>query len=148
MAKSLVEYVEPVAHRRELVLLMKKRDLEPLTESEWRVMRIVWQLESCTAREVYILAGEKFGWAPTTVKTFLSLLVEKGYLSTRRTANRYIYKPKRTVLQSLYQAADSLLEKTLAGSEAPLVAYLVKNSKLSKDEIESLRELLDTFEND
>ena len=127
---------------------MNKRDLNPLTESEWRVMKIVWQLENCTAREVYTLAGEKFGWAPTTVKTFLSLLVDKGYLSTRRKGNRYLYKPKRTVLQSLYQAADSLLEKTLAGSEAPLVAYLVKKSKLSKDEIASLRAVLDDVSND
>ena len=122
---------------------MKKNNLESLTEAEWRVMKIVWQLEKCTARQVYTIAGEEYGWAPTTVKTFLSLLVDKGYLSTKRAGNRYIYRPRRTVLQSLYQAADSLLEKTLAGSEAPLVAYLVKKSRLSKDDIEALRAVLD-----
>ena len=120
-----------------------KRNLEPLTESEWRVMKIVWELERCTAREVYTIAGEEYGWAPTTAKTFLSLLVDKGYLSTKRTGNRFLYTPKRTILQSLYQAADSLLEKTLDGSEAPLVAYLVKKCRLSKEDIQSLRELLD-----
>lgn len=125
-----------------------KQNLEPLTESEWRVMKIVWKLESATAREIYTVAGAECGWAATTVKTYLGILVDKGYLRTRKSGNRYIYRPKKTILQSLYQAADSLLDKTLAGSEAPLVAYLVKKSQLSSEEIQSLRDLLDDVSED
>ena len=33
-----------------------------LTDAEWKVMRIVWQLKTCAARDVYELAGERYGW--------------------------------------------------------------------------------------
>ncbi len=117
-----------------------------LTDAEWKVMRIVWQLKSCAARDVYELAGEEFGWKPTTVKTYLSLLVNKGYLSTTRVGNSYLYRPKRSLLHSLQRAADSLLEKTLDGSDGPLLAYMLKKSRLSEKEIAELRELLDESE--
>ena len=82
-------------------------------------MQIVWRLKSCAAREVYVVAGEEFGWAPTTVKTYLSLLVEKGQLTTTRVGNSFLYKPKTSLLKSLRQAADSLMEKTLSGTGGP-----------------------------
>lgn len=126
--------------------MAKVKNLDQLTEAEWRVMRIVWELETCSARDVYTIAMEKYGWARTTVKSFLSLLVDKGYLSTRQEGNRYIYKPRRSLLQSLYQAADSLLDKTMDGSEGSLVAYMVKQSRMNEKELNALRDLIDSVE--
>ncbi|HEX9793305.1 MAG TPA: BlaI/MecI/CopY family transcriptional regulator [Planctomycetota bacterium] len=37
-----------------------------LTRAEWKVMRIVWQLGACSARQVYTAAGEEHGWAAST----------------------------------------------------------------------------------
>lgn len=119
------------------------RQPKDLTDSEWKVMRIVWELKSCAARDVYEIAGKRHAWAPTTVKTYLSLLVEKGYLSTTRVGNSYLYKPKRGLLNALQRAADVLLEKTLDGTDGPLLSYMLKKSKLSQSEIEELRQLLD-----
>ena len=117
-----------------------------LTDAEWKVMRIVWELKSCAARDVYNIAGEVHDWAPTTVKKHLSNLVAKGFLSTTRVGNSFLYKPKRPVLQTLKHAADALLEKTLKGTDGPLLAYMLKKSNLTAKEIAELRELLDTAE--
>src|SRR5687768_3066278 len=106
------------------LLHMPRRSFS-LTPNEWKVMQIVWRLKSCAAREVYSAAGEEFGWAPTTVKTYLSLLVEKGHLTTTRVGNSFLYKPKNSLLKSLRQAADSLMEKTLSGTGGPLLAYMI-----------------------
>lgn len=105
-------------------------------------MQIVWDLKSCAAREVYEIAGEKYGWAPTTVKTYLSLLVEKGRLSARRVGNSFLYKPKTGVLQSLQRAADGLLDKMLGDNHGPLLAYMIKKSQFSADDIAELRRAL------
>ncbi len=35
---------------------------EPLTTAEWKVMKIVWRLKACAARDVYEEAGRDFGW--------------------------------------------------------------------------------------
>jgi BlaI family penicillinase repressor len=125
---------------------MASKNADPLTPAEWKVMRIVWALESCASRDVYEEAGERYGWSPSTTKTHLRRLVDKGYLSTTRVGNSFLYRPASSAIRSLQRAADRLLENTLDGTKAPLLAYMVKKSRLSADELDALRELLDAYE--
>jgi predicted transcriptional regulator len=113
-----------------------------LTPNEWKIMQIVWRLKTCAARDVYSVAGDEHGWAPTTVKTYLSLLVEKGHLTATRVGNSFLYKPKASLLKSLRQAADNLLEKALTGTGGPLLAYMIGKSQLTAAEIDDLRRVL------
>jgi BlaI family penicillinase repressor len=122
---------------------MHPRTPEPLSHSEWKVMKIVWQRESCAARDVYQKAGRQHGWAPTTVKTMLRRLVAKGYLSTTRIGNSFLYRPTRPAIRALVCAADVLLENATQGTVAPLLAHMVKKSNLSAKELAELRQLLD-----
>ncbi len=115
---------------------------DPLTRAEWKVMRIVWQLKSCAARDVYQKAGDLYGWSASTVKTHLRRLVDKGFLSTTRVGNSFLYKPTKPALRFLYHDADRLLENALEGTTGPLLAYMVKKSKLTADELAELRALL------
>lgn len=121
---------------------MKKTGKPDLTPNEWRVMQIVWELKSCSARDVYQIAGERFGWAPSTAKTYLSLLVEKGRLSARRVGNSFLYTPKTGLLQSLRAAADGLLDKMTGDHHGPLLAYMIQKSRFTPDQIAELRRLL------
>jgi predicted transcriptional regulator len=77
------------------------------------------------------------------VKTYLALLVQKRHLKTARVGNSFLYEPRLTLWQSLRSAADRLLEKTLAGSEGPLLTYLIQNARLDDKEIAELRATLD-----
>lgn len=120
-----------------------KSKLAPLTEAEWRIMKIVWGLGDCSAREVYTTAGKQHGLAPTTVKTFLSILVDKGYLSTKRTGNRFIYKSKRSHIQSLKHSTDVLLEKADAENIGATLAHAIKKSRLTKADISEVKKALD-----
>ena len=122
---------------------MPRRTSNPLTQAEWKIMKIVWQLKSCAARDVYRVAGEVHGWSPSTVKTLLRRLVEKGYLTTTQVGNSFLYRPARSALKSLYGAADALLDNALDGTTGPLLAYMVKESNLSDEEIEQLQALLE-----
>ena len=56
---------------------------DPLTPAEWKIMKIVWEKKSCAARDVYTVASREHDWTPSTTKTFLRRLTEKGYLKTR-----------------------------------------------------------------
>jgi predicted transcriptional regulator len=122
---------------------MSDESSEPLTAAEWKVMRIVWRREGCAARDVYEEAGRAHGWAPTTAKTVLRRLVDKGYLTTTRVGNSFLYRPARSALKSLYDAVDGLLANALEGTSGPLISYLVKRSQLSAEELGRLRALLD-----
>ncbi len=122
---------------------MSGKTLVALTPAEWKVMKIVWEKKSCAARDVYQVAGKAHGWVPSTTKTILSHLAEKGYLKTTRVGNSFLYRPARTALKSLFRAADTLLDNALEGTVGPLLAYMVKKGELSAEELEQLRSLVD-----
>ena len=127
---------------------MPREAPDPLTAAEWKVMKIVWRRKSCAARDAYEEAGQLYGWAPTTTKTLLRRLVDKGYLGATQVGTSYLYKPARPAWDSLAGAADNLLNNTLEGLDGRLLAYMVKKSRLTPDDLTQLRALLDQHRGD
>src|SRR5262249_20808271 len=95
---------------------MSRETPEALTPAEWKVMRIVWQHKTCAARDVAAAPGHAEGGAPSTVKTLLRRLVDKGYLTVTQVGNSFLYRPTRPALKSLFGAADVLLANALEGT--------------------------------
>jgi BlaI family transcriptional regulator, penicillinase repressor len=123
---------------------MRPKDVPgSLAPSEWKVMKIVWRRKGCAARDVCEEAGRLHGWSASTVKTILRRLVEKGHLTTTQVGNSFLYRPARPALKSVLGAADALLENVLDGMTGPLLAHMVKKSKLSPGELAELKALLD-----
>ncbi len=124
---------------------MSHEALEPLTAAEWKVMKIVWRRKSCAARDVYEEAGVEHDWAPSTTKTLLRRLIDKGYLTATAVGTSFLYRPVRPAWKSLAGAADSLLDKTLEGLDGKLLAYMVQRSRLTSDDLAQLRSLLEHY---
>ena len=115
----------------------------PLSRAEWKVMKIVWARRRAAARDVVLDASARHEWSPSTVKTLLKRLVDKGHLKATRVGNSFLYEPVESALPSLQRAADSLLEHAVDGLAGPLLVHLVKRSRLGAEEIAELRALLD-----
>jgi len=118
----------------------EQKDLSP---AEWKVMKIVWEQREGAARDIYSVAGERYGWAVATVKTLLRRLVDKGYLHTKRVGNSYLYRPRRSAVTTLSAAAETLLGYAVDGAVGPVLMTMVKKGRLSPGEIAELRRLLD-----
>lgn len=116
---------------------------EPLTPAEWKVMKVVWRHKECAARDVYEETRRDYDWAPSTAKSVLRRLVDKGCLTTTQVGNCYVYRPAASALQALLGAADALLDSVLEGTTGVVLSHLVRNSRLSADELDDLRALLD-----
>ena len=116
-----------------------------LSQAEWKVMKIVWEQGEGASRDIYSVAGERYGWAIATVKTLLRRLVDKGYLDTKQIGNSYLYRPNRSAVTTLSGAAETLLSYAIEGSIGPVLMNMVKKSQLSSGEISELRQLLDTM---
>lgn len=116
------------------------------TPAEWKILRIVHELEACAARDVVAVAAEGFGWSTSTIKTLLRRLVDKGHLETQRVGNSFLYSPTSSALKLLCREADGLLANAVKDAVGPLLSYMVKQSKLSKSDLDDLRALLDEKE--
>jgi BlaI family transcriptional regulator, penicillinase repressor len=123
--------------------MSEDHEQKDLSAAEWKVMKIVWDLQKGMAREVYTVAGEKHGWAPATVKTLLKRLVDKGYLATTTVGNGFVYRPAQSALAILRNAADTLLEHTTRTATGPLLAHMVESCPLGEDDLDALQKLIE-----
>lgn len=116
-----------------------------LTPAEWKVMKVVWRhrYRGCAARDVYTETAKTEGWAPTTTKSILRRLVDKGHLIARPVGNSHLYEPAGSALKSLLAAADSLLANMLEGTTGLVITHMLEKSRLTDDELARLRQLID-----
>lgn len=122
---------------------MSSEERKDLSRAEWKVMKIVWELRKAMAREVYTIAGERHSWTPATVKTLLKRLAEKGYVSTTKVGNGFVYRPSQTALATLKSAAETLLTHAVEGVTGPLLVHMVERTSLSEEDLDSLQKLID-----
>lgn len=122
---------------------MSPEEPKDLSRAEWKVMKIVWELEKAMAREVYTIAGQRYDWTPATVKTLLKRLVDKGYVSTTPVGNGFVYRPARSALSTLRSAADALITNAVEGATGPLLAHLVERMPLNEGDLDALQKLID-----
>jgi BlaI family transcriptional regulator, penicillinase repressor len=122
---------------------MRRKSTELLTQAEWKIMKIVWEIESGSSREVIEIADKRHQWAPTTVKTLLGKLVEKGYLKTQEDGAKFIYRPSQPALQILENAADDFIEKSVEDIQGRLLCYMANKIRLSPGDVEELQAILD-----
>ena len=122
---------------------MEFAELKDLSRAEWKVMKIVWELQKAMAREVYTIAGEQYDWAPATVKTILKRLTDKGYVSATPVGNGFVYRPIPSAGAMLKSAADALLTNAVEGTTGPLLVHMVQQTSLSEEDLDSLQKLID-----
>ena len=77
-----------------------------ISESEWRVMKIVWSNSPQTLPEILDRLKET-GWSKTTIQTYLARLVKKRSIDykTSRKGDTYIIQQYQKVNASLRKAA-------------------------------------------
>ena len=104
-------------------------------------MKIVWQLETATVRDVYEALRAKRDIAYTTVMTMMRILEEKGYLTKRRVDRAYEYRPSRPRQQVIGAMLRDFVDRVFDGAAAPLLVHLARDRKLSPEERALLRRL-------
>ena len=121
---------------------MSKKDLE-LFDSEWAILRVVWRLEPCAAPTVQEeLQGEK-GWAYTTVKTMMDRMVKKGLLEVEKMRNLYLYRAAISRFEAQKREITRTVKRAFDGAFTPMMQFLVENERISPEEIQQLKELLE-----
>jgi predicted transcriptional regulator len=111
-------------------------------------MERLWSRGQGTAGDLQRELERDRGWAYSTVKTMLDRLVTKGFVKSRRVGNVYEYSPKVPRKSVVARVVDDVFDRVLDGSLAPLIDRLVESRRLSPQEIDELRDMLDRYSDD
>lgn len=123
---------------------MKKHNIS-ITESEWKVMQIIWENPPRTLKEI-VEQLECTQWSKTTIQTYLARLVKKGALTTERKGKGYLYSPLVSEQECRLFESRSFLQRIYGGSLYSMVSGFVNNGALSQDELDALKKLIDEQE--
>lgn len=105
-------------------------------------MVLVWERSTVTAGEVVDSLSQRMGWHSRTIRTLLDRLVKKGAIKATLAGKRYLYEPLLSMNACIRQESRSFLERVFGGEAAPMLLYLVRESRLSSEEIKELKRLL------
>ena len=116
-----------------------------LSSGELDLMDLLWRLGPLTLAQ----AHEKFGVDSvgyTTMQTRLNRLVDKGLATKSNRPAQYSAAIQREQVQAGH--LDQLISKLAGGSVVPLVAQLMQDRKISRDELTELKRLINEAEAD
>jgi len=114
-----------------------------ISDAEWTVMKAVWPLRAATAKEVVEKLKSGTDWKPKTIHTLLGRLVHKGALASEKPGREYIFKPLVTEQECRLEASRSFLARVFDGEIAPFLACFLDRGKLTRKEIEELKNILE-----
>jgi BlaI family penicillinase repressor len=112
-----------------------------LTGQELEIMKIVWERERATVRDVYEALLERRKVAYTTVMTMMKILEQKGFLKKSQEDRAYVYRPAQPQRQVVGAMVREFVNRVFNGSAEPLLVHLVEEHHLSPKDLEEIARL-------
>lgn len=119
-----------------------------LGDQELALLRFVSDHAPISVREAADRFGRPRGLARTTILTVMERLRKKGYLERHKEHGSFSYTPALAKTDVLRGLVHDFVEKTLAGSVTPFVAYLADSRAVSDSELEALKRLVQELDAD
>jgi len=118
-----------------------------ISESEWKVMKVVWASDRALgAYDIIQMLAHTEDWRPETVKTLLNRLVKKGALGYKKYKNLYLYFALVSEAECLRAESESFLARFFDGALEPMLAHFVEEHPLTPAQIRELKRILDRKE--
>jgi len=115
-----------------------------LANAELAVMDLLWQNDRLTARQIREqLYPDETKAQHGTVQRLLQRLEDKGYVQRDCSLSVHLFSAAISRRTYAGQQLESLADRLTAGSFAPLITHLVEARKISHDEIDRIRAILD-----
>ena len=113
-----------------------------LFDAEYRLMDLVWEHQPINSTALSKLCLEKLGWKKSTVFNLIRKLGERGILRNENATVTALVERE----QVLRQESEAVVERSFGGSLPSFVAAFLSGKRLSHQEAEDLRRLIDESE--
>lgn len=116
-----------------------------LFDSELKIMEVLWENGEATAKRIAEILGEQVGWSKTTTYTVIKKCIDKGVIGRREP--HFVCSPLITREQVREFETTELINKMYNGATDQLVASILENRRLSPEEIDRLKQLVEKLGN-
>ncbi len=125
---------------------MSPTSLPKLTDAEFEIMEIVWQQREATDNQVWEAINRKRQTllSRTTILVQMSRLEEKKWLKHRTLGRTFLYYPTRRKDETLENLVEDVHRRFFNGSSSDLVRCLFKSVRITRAEIEKLKEIINS----
>ena len=118
-----------------------------LSETEYQLMKLFWtRQEPLLFSDVLAHCNEELhlNWAATTAQTYLSRLMMKGVLETNGKRYRKSYLAHLTEEELAQKYAVQVVKESFGGSVKNLLTALLRDTTLTQNEADELKQILDS----
>lgn len=116
-------------------------DAPKIFESEYRFCLILWDNEPVSSGKLVELCKEHLGWSKATTYTVIRRLSERGVVKNENTVVTALISKEEAQASRL----EEMVEETFEGSMPAFIAAFSKSKKLSRQEVEQLQALIDSY---
>ena len=110
-----------------------------LFDSELKVMDILWKEGDTSAKEIAEKLNEQVGWSKTTTYTVIKKCIDK----VGRSEPGFICRALISRKEVQEVETNELIDKMYDGSSDKLIAALLGSKRLTAEEIQSLKKLVE-----
>ncbi len=108
---------------------------------ERRFLNIIWDNEPVTSMDLVRLCSEQLNWHRSTTYTTLRHLQEKGLVKNENTVVTTLYSKEEVQAMT----SENIVSEVFSGSLPGFITAFMSGKKISDDEAEELKKLIDSY---
>lgn len=118
-----------------------KKEIKP-TENELAILKILWQKQEASVRDVHECLSESKDAGYTTTLKLMQIMYEKGYVVRNDSQKVHMYKPVLNQQETQQQFLGKMIDTLFAGNSTNLVLQALGNNKHSQEELAQIQSFL------
>lgn len=122
------------------------KDKFNLTKSEEEIMELLWETNSSmSSKEIldYFNIHCNKDWKKQTLNTFLSKLLQNGFIERTSEERRYLYAPVISKMEYKQKEAERFIRDGYNGSFMNFINALSGGEMISREEAEEIKKMLE-----
>lgn len=116
------------------------------TRAELEILQVLWEFGPSTVRFVNDKLNEQREVNYTSTLKQMQIMADKGILKRDESQMKHIYIPVEAEQKTKDQLLNRFVNTLYKGSASSLVMQVLGNSETSKEELDSIKELLKTLD--
>lgn len=113
-----------------------------LFDAEYRLMDLIWSCEPVNSTALSRLCLERFGWKKPTTYNLIRKLAGRGFLHSEHATVTALVKRE----QVRRYESEAVVERSFGGSLPAFVAAFLSHRKLSPEDAQALRRMIEDCE--